>query len=124
MRPPRTLTLTVGCVMPLTFRFPFHNNVDERRFRRLARILDGLQAEIEREAEQLRPTRTRMIDCAAFCLEAAENGEKTESMSANLNILTQDLAANRARQLLLEQQISFLVRIRAGLPRILRSHRV
>jgi len=44
-------------------------------------------------------------------------------MSAKLDILAQDLAANRARQLLLNQQMSFLVRIRAGLPRLLRSHR-
>jgi len=64
-----------------------------------------------------------MIDCAAFSLEATDNGEKTERMSAKLDILAQDIAANRARQLLLNQQMSFLVRIRAGLPRLLRSHR-
>lgn len=64
-----------------------------------------------------------MTDCAAFCLEATENGDKSEHLSAKLDILAQDLATNRARQLLLEQQKSFLARIRGGLPRILQSHR-
>ena len=64
-----------------------------------------------------------MMDCAAFSLEATENGEKSERISAKLDLLAKDLAANRARQLLLEYQMSFLTRIRAGLPRLPRSHR-
>lgn len=116
--------LSCGCVVPLTFfSFPFQKNVDHRRFRGLARALDSTQPEIERESEQLRRARKRMIDCAAFSLEATDNGEKTERMSAKLDILAQDIAANRARHLLLNQQMSFPVRTRAGLPRLLRSHR-
>lgn len=64
-----------------------------------------------------------MTDCAAFSLEATENGDKSERLSAKLDILARDLAANGARQLLLERQKSFLATIRAGLPRILHSHR-
>jgi hypothetical protein len=64
-----------------------------------------------------------MTDCAAFSLEATENGDKSERLSAKLDLLAQDLADNRARQVLLEQQKSFLARVRAGLPRILPSHR-
>ena len=98
--------LNCGCTMPLTsLRSPFQKNVDDRRFRGLARALDG------------------MMDCAAFSLEAMENGEKRERISAKLDILAKDLAANRARQLLLEYQMSFLTRIRSGLPRLPRSHR-
>jgi|GEM_PF-5969980 len=58
-----------------------------------------------------------MMDCAAFSLEAMENGERSESMSAKLDTLARDLAANKARQLLLDQQMSFLARIRVGLPK-------
>lgn len=94
----------------------FWKNVDDRRFRGLARALDSIQPEIEKESQQLRQARKRMVDCAAFSLEAMENGEQTEHISAKLDTLAQDLAANRARQLLLEQQMSFLGRTRAGLP--------
>ena len=110
-----------GCVVPLTpFRYSFHKNVDDRRFQALARALDSIQPEIDRESERLRQARKRMTDCAAFCLEATENGDM---LSAKLDILSHDLAANQARELLLEQQKSFLAGIRAGLPRILHSHR-
>lgn len=116
--------LNCGCVVPLTpFRFSFQKNVDHRRFRALARALDFIQPEIERESELLRRARKRMTDCAAFSLEATENGDKSERLSAKLDLLAQDLADNRARQVLLEQQKSFLARVRAGLPRILPSHR-
>lgn len=44
VRPARALTRKVGCNMPLTaFRFPFREDVDERRFRRLARLLKVIQ---------------------------------------------------------------------------------
>lgn len=113
-----------GCVVPLTpFRYSFHKNVDDRRFQALARALDSIQPEIDRETERLRQARKRMTDCAAFCLEATENGDMGERLSAKLDILSHDLAANQARELLLEQQKSFLAGIRAGLPRILYSHR-
>ncbi|MBZ9991988.1 hypothetical protein LB572_33340 [Mesorhizobium sp. BH1-1-5] len=111
-------------MMPLTsFRLAFRKSVDDKRFRGLARALDGIQPEIDKESEQLRRARKRMMDCAAFSLEAMENGERSERMSAKLDTLAQELAANRARQLLLEHQISFLGRIRAGLPNFLGSHR-
>lgn len=61
-----------------------------------------------------------MTDCAAFSLEAIENGEKSECMAATLESLEQALAANRERQLVLEQQMSFLTRTRADLPSVLR----
>lgn len=103
--------------MPLTsIGFPFQRKVDDRHFRRLARMLDSILPQIERESEQLHRARKRMTDCAAFSLEASENGENNESMSAKLEILTQALEANRARHLLLEQKMSFLTRMRAGLP--------
>ncbi|TPI81957.1 hypothetical protein [Mesorhizobium sp. B2-8-9] len=107
--------------MPLTsFAFPFRKNVDHRRFRSLARAFDGIQPQIEKESEQLRRARKRMTDCAAFSLEAIENGEKSECMAATLESLEQALAANRERQLVLEQQMSFLTRTRADLPSVLR----
>jgi len=33
-----------------------------------------------------------MMDCAAFSLEATENGEKSERISAKLDLLAKDLA--------------------------------
>ena len=110
--------------MPLTaFRFPFREDVDERRFGRLARLLEVIQVEIEREAAALRPSVERMTDCAAFALEAMENGESPERISARIDVLARNLALNRGRQALLEQQMSFVDRTRAGLPRVLPSHR-
>lgn len=110
--------------MPLTsLRLAFRKSADDKRFGGLARALDGIQPEIEKESEQLRRAQKRMMDCAAFSLEAMENGERSERMSAKLDILAQDLAANRARQLLLEHQMSFLAEMRDGLPNLLRSHR-
>lgn len=103
--------------MPLTFPKPaFRKSVDNKRFRGLVRALDGIQPKIENESEQLRRAWKRMMDCAAFSLEAMENGERSGGMPAKLDSLAQELAANRARQLLLEQQMSLLGRIRAGLP--------
>jgi hypothetical protein len=66
----------VGCQMPLTgLRFPFRENVDERRFCcRLTRLLEVIQVEIARESADLRLSVERMADCAAFSLEALENG--------------------------------------------------
>jgi len=110
--------INCGRMMPLTsLRLVFRKHVDDRRFRSLARALDGIQPKIEKESEQLRRARKRMMDCAAFSLEAMENGERSESMSAKLDTLARDLAANKARQLLLDQQMSFLARIRVGLPK-------
>lgn len=124
-RPASGANINCGSVVPLTsFGFSFHKNVDDRRFQALARALDLIQPEIERESERLRQARKRMTDCAAFCLEATENGDRGERLSAKLVILSHDLAANQARELLLEQQKSFLARIRAGLPRILHSQRM
>ncbi|RVA29635.1 hypothetical protein EN933_34475 [Mesorhizobium sp. M7A.F.Ca.US.001.01.1.1] len=110
--------------MPLTaFRFPFREDVDERRFRRLARLLKVIQVDIERESAALLPSVERVTDCAAFAMEAMENGESPERMSARIDTLARNLALNRGRQVLLEQQMSFVDRTRAGLPRILPSHR-
>ena len=104
-------------MVPLTsFSFSFRKDVDRRRFRGLARALDDIQPEIEQELERLRRARRRMIDCAAFSLEATENGDRSGSMSAGLGILTRDLAANQTRLLRLDQQMLLLDRIRAGLP--------
>jgi len=111
-------------MMPLTsLRLGFRKSVNDRRLRGLARALDGIQPEIEKESQQLRQARKRVMDCAAFSLEAMENGEESESMSAKLDVLARDLATNRARLLLLEQQSLFLAKIRAGLQRLLQSHR-
>jgi hypothetical protein len=110
--------------MPLTaLRFPFRETIDERRFGRLARLLTVIQVEIERESAELRPSAERMTDCAAFSLEAMENGESPERMSARIDTLARNLAFNRGRQVSLEQQMSFLDRTRAGLLRIVPSHR-
>ena len=116
--------LNCACMMPLTsLRLGFRKSVNDRRLRGLARALDGIQPEIEKESQQLRQARKRVMDCAAFSLEAMENGEESESMSAKLDVLARDLATNRARLLLLEQQSLFLAKIRAGLQRLLQSHR-
>lgn len=110
--------------MPLTaFRLTFRENVDERRFGRLARLLTVIQMEIERESAELRPSVERITDCAAFSSEAMENGEGPERMSARIDILARNLALNRGRQLSLEQQMSFVDRTRAGLLRIVPSRR-
>ncbi|PZV40382.1 hypothetical protein B5V02_00975 [Mesorhizobium kowhaii] len=79
--------------------------------------------EIETESAALRPSVERMTDCAAFALEAMENGESPERMSARIDALARNLALSRGRQVLLEQQMSFVDRTRAGLPCILPSHR-
>ncbi|QKD18935.1 hypothetical protein [Mesorhizobium sp. NZP2077] len=107
----------------IAFRFSSREAVDERRFRRLARLLQGIQVEIERESTQLHPFGTAMTDCAAFSLQAMENGENPESMSAKIDILARSLMFNRRRQVSLEEQLSFLNRTRAELQRILPSHR-
>ncbi|TIV83692.1 MAG: hypothetical protein E5V93_06765 [Mesorhizobium sp.] len=113
-----------GCMMPLTsLELIFRKSVDDRRFRSLARVLDGIQSEVEKEAEQLRRARNRMMDCAAFSLEMVENGERSEGMPAKLDTLARSLEANRARQLLLGHQMSLLTTIRDILPNFLRSHR-
>ncbi|TIR24109.1 MAG: hypothetical protein E5X34_11415 [Mesorhizobium sp.] len=112
-------------MMPLTsLELIFRKSVDDRRFRSLARALDGIQSEIEKEAEQLRRARNRMMDCAAFSLEMVENGERSERMPAKLDTLARGLEANRARKLLLGHQMSLLTTIRDILPNFLRSHRV
>ena len=109
--------------MPLTaFRFSFREDVDERRFGRLARLLTVIQVEIERESAELRPSVERMTDCAAFSSEALENGEGPERMSARIDTLARNLALNHERQVSLEQQMSFVDRTRAGLLRIVPSH--
>ena len=110
--------------MPFTaFSFSSREAVDERRFGRLICLLQGIQVEIERESTQLHPFGKAMTDCAAFSLEAMENGENPESMSAKIDTLTRSLMFNRSRQVSLEQQMSFLNRTRAELQRILPSHR-
>ena len=110
--------------MPLkSFRLSVRNSVDGRRFKGLSRVLDGLRPEIEKELEKLRRDLARTRDRAAFSMEAMENGDGSESMSADLDTLARDLEANRDRQFLLERQMSFLTRVRADLPRLLRSHR-
>ncbi|MGX5851095.1 hypothetical protein ACWGTO_28935 [Mesorhizobium sp. PL10] len=109
--------------MPLAaLRFAFQENVDERRFGRLARLLTVIQLEIEKESAELRPSVERMTDCAAFSSEAMENGEVPEHMSARIDALARKLALNRGRQVSLEQQMSFVDRTRKGLLRILPSH--
>jgi hypothetical protein len=76
--------------MPLTaLRFAFQENVDERRFGRLARLLTVIQLEIERESAELRPSVERMTDCAAFSSEAMENGEVPQHMSARIDALAE-----------------------------------
>jgi hypothetical protein len=113
----------VGCKMPLTaLRFAFQENVDERRFGRLAHLLTVIQLEIERESADLGPFAERMTDCAAFSSEAMENGEVPEHMSARIDALARKLVLNRERQVSLEQQMSFVDRTRKGLLRILPSH--
>ncbi|MER8752163.1 hypothetical protein NKH57_23335 [Mesorhizobium sp. M1050] len=88
--------------MPLTaFRFPFGQDLVERRFGRLPRLLEGIQVDIEKEVAALRPSLERMTDCAAFTLEAMENDESPERMSAQINTLEQNLALSRRRQALL-----------------------
>lgn len=110
--------------MPLTaFRFPFGQEVDERRFGRLTRLLEVIQVDIEKEVAALRPSMERVTDCAAFALEAMENGESPERLSAQIDTLEQNLALSRGRQALLEQQTSFVDAARTALPRILRPHR-
>jgi len=104
-------------------RLRFRKSVDDRRFGSLARALDDIQLEIEKEAGQLRRARNRMIDCAAFSLDMLENGERSERMPAKLDTLARGLEANRARQLLLGHQMSLLATIRDILPNFLRSHR-
>ena len=122
-RPRWALATRVGCKMPLTASgFPFRENVDERRFGRLARLLTVIQMEIERESAELRPSVERITDCAAFSSEAMENGEGPERLSARIDTLARNLALNRGRQLSLEQQMSFVDRTRAGLLRIVPSH--
>jgi hypothetical protein len=119
----RALATRVGCKMPLTaFRFSFREDVDERRFGRLARLLTVIQVEIERESAELRPSVERMTDCAAFSSEAMENGEGPERMSARIDTLARNLALNRGRQVSLEQQMSFVDGTREGLLRIVPSH--
>ncbi|MDF3218211.1 MULTISPECIES: hypothetical protein [Mesorhizobium] len=109
--------------MPLTaFRFPFGQNVDQRRFGRLTRLLEVIQMDIEKEIAALRPCVERVTDCAAFALEAMENGESPERMSAQIGTLEQNLAIIRGRQALLEQQTSFVDAARAALPRVLPPH--
>ena len=123
VRPRRALATRVGCKMPLTaLRFAFQENVDERRFGRLARLLTVIQLEIERESAELRPSVERMTDCAAFSSEAMENGEVPDHMSARIDALARNLALNRGRQVSLEQQMSFVDRTKEGLLRILPSH--
>lgn len=108
--------------MPLTaLRFPFRENVDERRFGRLARLLWAIQEEIDRESAELRPSVEGMTDCAAFSLEAMENGESPERMSARLDTLAHNLAIKRGRQVSLEQQMSFVDRTKAELLHIVPS---
>ncbi|MBZ9892209.1 hypothetical protein LB559_30200 [Mesorhizobium sp. BR1-1-3] len=113
----------MGCNMALTaFRFPFGQNVDERRFSRLTRLLEVIQVDIEKEVAALRPCMERVTDCAAFALEAMENGESPECMSAKIDTLEQNLAIIRGRQALLEQETSFVDAARAALPRVLSPH--
>jgi len=104
-------------------RLRFRKSVDDRRFGSLARALDDIQLEIEKEAGQLRRARNRMIDCAAFSLDMLENGERSERMSAKLDTLARGLEASRTRQLLLAHQMLFLASMRDGLPNFLSSRR-
>lgn len=109
-----------GLQMPL---IAFRENVDERRFRRLARLLQGIQTDMERESAELRRSAERMTESAAFSLAAMENGDNPERMAAKIDTLTRNLAMNRMRQVSLQQQLSILDRTRARLSRILPSHR-
>ncbi|MDG4884007.1 hypothetical protein [Mesorhizobium sp. WSM4884] len=52
-----------------------------------------------------------------------ENGEDAKRLSAKVDALTRDLAINRGRQVLLEQQVLIVESARAGLSRLLSSHR-
>ncbi|RWB67980.1 MAG: hypothetical protein EOQ52_16240 [Mesorhizobium sp.] len=107
--------------MPL---IAFHETVDERRFRRLARLLEGIRSEIGRESAELQSSGERMEQCAAFSLEAMDNGEDSKRLSAKVDALARTLAMNRVRQASLEEQIALVDGARAGLSRILDSHRV
>lgn len=113
----------LGCKMPFTaFRLPFREYVgyvDERRFGRLVCLLEDIQVEVVREATHLHPLGKTMTDCAAFSLQAMENGENLERMSARIDTLTRSVMLNRRRQVSLEQQMSFLAKTRAELQCIL-----
>ena len=64
-----------------------------------------------------------MEQCAAFSLQAMENGEDPERLSAKIDALARNLATNRARQASLEEQMCMVDGVRAGLSHILPSHR-
>lgn len=97
--------------------------IDKRRFGRLPRLLEGIRAEIECESTELRLSEDRMEQCAAFSLEAMENGEDAKHLSAKIDALTRNLATDRGRHVSLEQQMSIVDSARAGLSRLLPSHR-
>ncbi|WP_154674693.1 hypothetical protein [Mesorhizobium erdmanii] len=104
-------------------RYSSREAVDEKRFGRLVVLLQGIQLEIEKESTQLHPFGNAMTDCAAFSLEAMENGDNPEIMSAKIDTLTRSLIFDHRRQVSLDQQMSFLNRMRAELQRILPSNR-
>lgn len=111
-----------GRKMPLSaFRFSFRKDADINRFGRLARLLERTREEIAKEAKEIRRSRDKMTDCAAFSFEAMENGEAAESMSGRIDVLTRNLASNRGRQASLVVQMAFIDRTQEGLARFLPS---
>ncbi|ESY89788.1 MULTISPECIES: hypothetical protein [unclassified Mesorhizobium] len=104
-------------------RSPSRKDVDERRLGRLVRLLQATQVEIEKEATQLYPSENAMTDCAAFSVQALENGETLEVVSVRIDTLTQKMMLNHTRQGSLQRQLSFVRRTQAELQRLLPSHR-
>ncbi|TPJ12269.1 hypothetical protein FJW04_23845 [Mesorhizobium sp. B2-7-3] len=110
--------------MPLpALRSPSREYVDERRLGRLVRLLQATQVEIEKEATQLYPSENAMADCAAFSVQALENGETLEVISVRIDTLTHNMMLKHTRQVSLQRQLSFLRRTQAELQRLLPSHR-
>ncbi|MBZ9670661.1 hypothetical protein FJ970_10260 [Mesorhizobium sp. B2-1-8] len=100
-------------------RSPPREDVDERRLGRLVRLLQAMQVEIERETQ----LHLSEADCAAFSVQALDNGEDLEIISARIDTLTNKVMLNHTRQASLQRQLSFLRRTQAELQRLLPSHR-
>ncbi|HMM62666.1 MAG: hypothetical protein WA975_14185 [Mesorhizobium sp.] len=87
------------------------SETDAARFGRLATMLDELLEELEAESAGLLARYQRVADNAAFSLEEFEN-EQTEALSERADEMTASLMACTQRLLSLQQQATFLRRLR------------
>lgn len=99
------------------FSFLFRGNTassrfGHSRFGQLSRLLGDIHSQIAREIEKTRSTGDRLAICAAFALEAVENGA---DLTPKVERLERDLIDNRRRTALLERQERFVAAMRSRL---------